>query len=115
MPANGLKAVTQITELAKTRPIVAIVLALIILATFNGGISYLFGSMGQGNEISNELADLKRQDTYLKSAIKQETIDRVREITQLKEDGKLLSEDSIRLMIKSELQDFEDRLVARLK
>lgn len=115
MPTNGIKLLTTIVNLAEKRPLVAIVLALIILATFNGGISYVFGSWGQGSAVTKELADLKLESTYMKSAIKQETKDRIREITQLKEDEKLLSKDSIRLMIKKELEDFEDRLVARLK
>ena len=114
MPTNGIKLLTGIVSLAEKRPIVAIMLALIILAIFNGGISYVFGSLGQGSAVTNALADLKSKNTYLASAIKQEEKDRIKEITQLKEDGKLLSEASIRLMIKSELQEFEDRLVARL-
>ena len=112
---NGLKAIAQITELAKTRPIVAIVLALIILATFNGGISYVFGSLGQGSKISSEIAELQRKDIYLDSAIRSVDRARIEEHVRLQDDGKLLSEASIRLIIIEEFAKLEDRLVARLK
>ena len=115
MPTNGIKLLTGIVSLAEKRPIVAILLALIILAIFNGGISYVFGSWGQGSAVTNKLAELEGENKYLKSAIKQETKDRIREITQLKEDEKLLSKDSIRLMIKEELEKFGDKLIARLR
>ena len=117
--SNGVtKAITQIIELAKIRPIVAIILAIILFSSAQGGISYFLGSWGTGSEINSAVAalrnDLENQDRYLKSAIKQESIDRIREITQLKEDGKLLSEDSIRLIIFQELRKSEDRIIKRL-
>jgi len=115
MPTNGIKLLTGIVSLAEKSPITAVILALIILAMFTGGGSFIGSFFGQDSAVTKELADLKLESTYTKSAIKQETKDRIREITQLKEDGKLLSEASIRLMIKEELQEFEDRLVARLK
>jgi len=115
MPTNGIKLLTGIFSLAEKRPITAIILALIVLAIFTGGGSFIGSFWGQDSAVTKALADLENKNTYLASAIKQEEKDRIREITQLKEDEKLLSKDSIRLMIKKELEDFEDRLVARLK
>ena len=116
---NGIKLMTKIVDLGKTNPVTAIVLALIVLALFTGSISFGASFLGQGSKITNVVAelrrDLERQDTYLKSAVKQETKDRIREIMPLKDDGKLLSEASIRLIILEELRDFEERLILRLK
>ena len=116
---NGIKLMTKIVDLAKTNPVTAIVLALIVLALFTGGISFGASFLGQGSKITNAVAalrrDLESQDTYLKSAIKQETKDRIREVQQFKEDGKLLTESDIRLIIVEELRDFEDRLIFRLR
>jgi len=116
---NGLKLMVKIVDLAKARPLTAIILALISAALFTGSVSFGASYLGQGSKISMAVAELRKDlevtDTYLKSAVKQESKDRIREIMQLKEDGKLLSEDSIRLMIKDELQIFEDRLIKRLK
>jgi len=115
---NGIKLMTKIVDLGKTNPITAIILGLIILALFTGGGSFAATFFGQDIKIEMAIAELRKdlgsQDTYLRSAVKQETKDRIREIMQLKDDGKLLSEASIRLMIKSELQTFEDRLILRL-
>jgi len=118
---DGIKLLTEIFGLAEKRPITAIILALIILSVFTGGGSFIGSFWGQDSAVAKEIAGLERkydnlkgEETYLKSAIKQETKDRIREITQLKEDGKLLSEDSIKLMIRDELDKFEERLIARL-
>lgn len=117
--SNGVKLLTQITTLAKERPVVAVFLALIFLAMLNGGISFALDSLGPRSGATNGLTEklnkLVNDHTYIKSAIKQESKDRIREITQLKKDGKLLSEASIRLIIIEEFGKMEDRLVERLK
>ncbi len=116
---NGLKLMAKIVDLAKSRPITAIILSLITLALFTGGVSFGSSFLAQGSKISMAVAELKRDleftDTYLKSAIKVETDDRIREIMQLKDDGKLLSEASIRLIIFEELRKSEDRIIIRLR
>lgn len=120
--ANGTEAAGKLFDLARERPLVAIILSLTIIGSVSFGASFL----GQGSKITNAVADLKTKvddlntkNIYLNSAIKTEELSRIAEIVTLKEDGKLLSEDSIRLMIKKELEDaldkFEDRLVARLQ
>jgi len=117
--SNGLKLMEKIVVLGKSRPIVAIVLALIVLALFTGGGSFLASIFGQDLKLEKAVAELKRDleftDRFLKSAIKQETKDRIEEQVRLKEDGKLLSEAFIRNIIFEELRKSEDRIVARLR
>ena len=57
---NGIKLMTKIVDLGKTNPITAIVLGLIVLALFTGGVSFGASFLGQGSQITNAIAQLKR-------------------------------------------------------
>ena len=59
--------------------------------------------------------ELKQKTFTLGSEIEVEREARIREIMTLKDDGKLLSVEAIRLLIIEENQKMEDRLVKRLK
>ena len=113
--ANG-KAVLagKVVDLMQKRPVWALVFMLMTFMLSGGATSYGISFLGQGAKLTSAVAELQRKDDYILSEINAERKARVEEITRLKEDGKLLSEDSIRLMIKEELQRFEDRLVKRL-
>ena len=111
---NGIKLLTGIVNLAEKSPITAVILALIILAIFTGGGSFIGSFWGQDSKISSAIAELQNKNVYLESFINAVDKARIEEHVRLKEDGKLLSEASIRLIIKQELQDFADRFILRL-
>jgi len=111
---NG-KLASKIIDLIQTKPGWALVFAILFLIMANGISSYGFSFWGQNSSVTATLAKLEQADRTLKSEIKSERESRIREILTLKEDGKLLSEASIRLIIIEELQKSEDRLVKRLR
>ena len=110
---NGINLMTKIVDLAKTNPFTAVVLTLIFVGTFSGGISYATGFLGQTSAVTKELALLKAKDVYLESEIKAERIARIEEQVRLKEDGKLLTESDIIVKMRDELDKFEQRLIDR--
>lgn len=110
---NG-KVAEKVVDLMTKRPVWALVFMLLTFIISGGGVSYGISFLGQGSKITTEVAELKRKYVYLDSAIKSADRARIEEQVRLKEDGKLLSEASIRLIIKEELEDFEDRLIKRL-
>jgi len=116
---NGIKLMTKIVALAEQRPVTAIVLSLVSLSVFIGGISFgtsFFGTgFGMSAEVAKELALLKQKDITMASDIKAERTARIWEFVRLKEDGKLQSVSDISVQIRKELDKFEDRLIARLK
>jgi len=111
---NG-KLASKIIDLIQTKPGWALVFAILFLIMANGISSYGFSFWGQNSSVTATLAKLEQANRTLKSEIESERESRIREILTLKEDGKLLSEASIRLIIIEELQKSEDRLVKRLR
>jgi len=109
------KLAAKIIDLIQTKPGWALVFAILFIIMANGVSSYGFSFWGQNSSVTTTLAKLEQANKTLKSEIEAERESRIREILTLKEDGKLLSEDSIKLMIRDELDKFEDRLVKRLK
>lgn len=111
---NG-KLAEKIVDLMTKRPIWALIFMLMTFLISGGGVSYGISFFGQSSAVTLALAKLKQQDMTIKSEIKAEREARIEEQMRLKDDGKLLSEDSIKLMIRNELDKFEDRLLKRLK
>ncbi|KKL11899.1 hypothetical protein LCGC14_2541150 [marine sediment metagenome] len=111
---NGQLA-SKIVDLMIKRPVWALIFMLMTFIISGSGVSYGVSFLGQGSKIEVILAKLKQEDMTLKSEIKAEREARIEEIMRLKDDEKLLSKDSIKLMIRTELDKFEERLISRLK
>ncbi len=105
----------KVVDLMQKRPWWALVFMLMTFVLSGGATSYGISFIGTGSKISSEVAGLKNKDIYLESLINAVDKARIEEQIRLKEDGKLLSEDSIRLIIVEELRKSEDRIIARLK
>jgi len=112
---NGIKLMSKIVGLAEQRPVVAIVLALIILGMLIFGGSFTASFLGFGSSVAKELAVLQQKTITLSSEIKAEREARIEEITRLKEDGKLQSDSDIQVQIGKTLNEFETRFFTRLK
>ena len=119
LSAASAKVIEKALDFVSKKPgwaLVFFVLTLMILpgvATY--GTSFFGKESGKESAISEALAELRQKDITLASEIKATTKAWIEEIVRLKEDEKLLSKDSIRLMIKAELEEFGDRLIERLK
>lgn len=112
---NGIKLMSKIVGLAEQRPVVAIVLALIVLGMLIFGGSFTASFFGFGSSVAKELAVLQQKTITLSSEIKAESKARIEEITRLKEDGKLQSDSDIQLEMRKALDKFEERFFTRLK
>jgi len=111
---NGIKLMSKIVGLAEQRPVVAIVLALIVMGIFMGGGSFAASFFGLGSSVAKELATLQQKTITLSSEIRAERKARIEEITRLKEDGKLQSDSDIQVQIGKTLNEFETRFFTRL-
>lgn len=112
--SNGQLA-SKVVDLMQKRPVWALIFMLMAFVISGGGVSYGVSFLGQSSAVTSVLAGLKQKDITLKSEIKAEREARIEEIMRLKDDGKLLSKASIKLMIREELDKFEERLVKRLR
>ncbi len=110
---NGIKLMAKIVDLAKTNPVTAVILALIVLGMFFGLINYGTSFLGQRAAVTKALAALEAKDRYLESSINAERVARIEEQVRLKEDGKLLTDSDIVVKIREELDKFEQRLIKR--
>ena len=111
--------VSKAIDFAREKPGWALLFFVLVITVLPGVSSYksaFWGkASGQDAAISEALAKLQQQTITLSSEIEAEREARIEEIMRLKEDEKLLSKDSIRLMVKEELLVFGDRLILRLK
>lgn len=115
MPNGTFKLAEKIVDFMREKPKWALVFGVLIFVASQGTISYGTSFFSVNSAVTEKLAKLTQDAITLKSEIEAERKDRITEITRLKEDGKLLSEDSIKVMIREELDKFEERLVKRLK
>jgi len=119
LSASSAKIIEKALDFVSKKPGWALVFFVLTLMVLPGvttyGASFFGKESGKESAISEALAELRQKDTTLASEIKATREAWIEEIVRLKEDGKLLSEDSIRLMIKAELEEFGDRLIKRLK
>ena len=125
--SNG--TVKAAIDFMKEKPKWALVFVLLISqGTISYGVGFLPFSGSRTKEIASlgklteEIKTLQenvqtgaQEIRTLKSEIKAERQARIAEITYFKEDGKLLSGDSIRLMFKEELERFEEKLLKSIR
>ena len=122
MPNGTIKLASKAIDFAKEKPIWAAFYFLVLITVYPGVVSVGTSFWSQDSAVTSALAELRKDNEDLKqgavslaSEIKAERETRILEMVRLKEEGKLLSEDSIKLTIRDELDRFEERLVKMLK